>query len=201
MEKDNSIPVTQEEDDNNELQVNNTASITTTKELGAKKACNKKRKRTNKHKKQKTTNSEGNEITQNDVLLDILDDVNAKSKVAEQRNSARSHFNYFLKLRNEQLLAEGKPVEKSQFDELTFEDFDQGPYIGEFSNYLGQIARLYKNPANELISYGSATGYMGSIKNAILDKFHKQGVPSQLRTEVWKRKLIRVQSMKISQAK
>ena len=135
------------------------------------------------------------------MLLNILDDVNAKSKVGEKRTSAQSHFNCFLTLRNHQLLSTDKPAGKSNYGELSFDDIDKGPYIGEYANYLASVARLYMNPNNELISYASATGYMGSIKNALLDKFHRVGIPSQLKAEVWKRKTTRVQSMKLDQAK
>jgi len=200
MENADIVQVTQE-DGEVDIEVNTPSTPTADQQSTTKKGSTGKRKRTNKHKIRNRNDNISNTEGKSDVLLDILDDVNAKSKVAKQRNSARSHFNHFLKLRNEELFAQGKPVGKSKWDDLTFEDFDKGNYIGEFSNYLGQIARLYKNPANELISYGSATGYMGSIKNAILDKFHKEGVPSQLKAEVWKRKLVRVQSMKINQAK
>ena len=72
---------------------------------------------------------------------------------------------------------------------------------GEFANYIANVARMYMNPKNELISYLSASGYMGSIKNDLLDRFNRVGVPSQLQNEIWKRKLTRVRSIKCDQAK
>ena len=42
---------------------------------------------------------------------------------------------------------------------------------------------------------------MGAVKNDLLDKFHRIGVPSQLKEEVWRRKITRVRSIKVEQAK
>ena len=166
--------------------------------------------RSNQKRKQsrKTSQNNNNKLSQlsnnssksDDILMDIMDDTLCKSKVGEKRSSAQSHFDFFLTLRNTQLQSEGKDIGKTSYEDITFEDLNSGSYIGEYANYLAQVARLYRNVNNELISYGSAVGYMGAIKNYFLDKFSKVGIPLQLQEEQWKRKIARVRSMKRQQA-
>ena len=157
---------------------------------------NKKRSRTSSVLRNRAKNVT-EVVKENNVLLDILDSVNAKSKTGEKHSSARSHFEYYLALRNTKLIAEGKESGISSYDELTFDLVDKGPYIGEFANYIARVARMYMNPKKDLLSYLSATGYLGAVKNDLLDKFHRIGVPSQLKEEVWKRKITRVWSIKV----
>ena len=82
------------------------------------------------------------------------------------------------------------------YDDLTYEDIDKGPYIGEYIYYVSNTVRSFMKASNELISYGSASGYMGSIKNDLLDKYSRIGIPTPLVTEVWKRKMTRIRSTK-----
>ena len=189
----NSIPVTQDND-------------TTMQDIAATNEDNnsskpKKRSRKEIAREKRKAQISDNVSPDSDVLLDILDTINAKSKMGEKRTSAESHFDYFLAIRNNQLVAEGKEPGKSTFEELDFNDIDKGPYIGEFGNYIAKIARSYMNPKNDLISYQSAIGYMGAIKCHLIDKYHRVGVPQQLKEEVWKRKMTRIRSIKAEQAK
>ena len=78
-----------------------------------------KRKRKGGNGRRKKTSTADLDASE-DVLLNILDEVNAKCKVGEKRTSAKSHFNYFLELRNHQLLAAGKEPGRKNFDDLTF---------------------------------------------------------------------------------
>ena len=136
-------------------------------------------------------------------LLDILDRANAKTKVTEKRNSATRHFNFYLALRNAKLIELKQEVGPISYADLTFADIDKGPYIGGFAGYVANSARLYTKSSNPLISYGTASGYMGSIKNELLDRFHRAGVgiPSTLQNEVWKRMMNRVRSIKWEQCR
>lgn len=186
------IPVTQDLSITNDKSPQNTTNSTSPPP--------RKRSRTNSQKRKKNIALSQDSVG-DDIFLDILDGVNAKTKAGEKRSSAQSHFNYFLSLRNHQLAATGKPTGVSSYDALTFQDVDSGPYIGEFCNYIAKVARQFMNPKNQLISYLSATGYMGSIKNHLLDRFNREGVPNQLKDELWKRKLVRVRSIKCEQAK
>ena len=189
-----SIPVTQ--DDNHPISLDDSP---TNRNDDDSTAPAKKRSRLSNSKSRTTNISEVAKA--NNVLLDIVDSVNSKSKTVEKRTSARSHFDYFLALRNTKLTGEGKDAGISTFDELTFDDVDKGPYIGEFANYIARVARMYMDPKRNLMSYLSATGYLGAIKNALLDKFNPVGVPSQLKEEVWKRKITIVRGIKAEQAK
>ena len=167
------------------------------------------RKSNKKRRKSQAKTQEAVDLTlhsqTDNAIMDIMDDMNCKTKVAEKRKTSQSHFNFFLTIRNTKLLAEGKQAGKASHADITFEDVNTGTYIGEYANYLGQVARTHMNPKNELISCGSAAGYMSAIRTYFLDKFnsqgHNNGIPMQLQTELWKRKSSRVRSMKIMQAK
>ena len=134
-------------------------------------------------------------IPDDEKIGDILDPKKAHAKVREKRSSAARHFECYLAMKNKELLADNKPVVVSKIDEIKFEDVHTGNYVGEFCDYLATKAKRWCKPTGGPISYPSASGYMGSIKNMLLDKF-KQNVltPKQLQVETWKRYMSKLRS-------
>ena len=134
-------------------------------------------------------------IPDDEKIGDILDPKKAHAKVREKRSSATKHFECYLAMKNKELLANNKAVGVSKMDEIKFEDVHTGNYIGEYCDYLATKAKRWCKPTGGPISYPSAAGYMGSIKNMLLDKF-KQNVltPKQLQVETWKRYMSKLRS-------
>ena len=118
----------------------------------------------------------------------LLDPKTQRAKVKEKRCSAVKHFDYYMELKNKELLSDQKQIVISQFSDIKFADIDTGDYLGEYANYLADHATRYcKKDANQL-ALQTAQGYMGSIKNLLLDQFtSQQRIPRQLQAETWKR--------------
>ena len=128
-------------------------------------------------------------------IRDIMDPQNQHPKIKEKRTSAITHFDFYLSLKNKQLLSENKPAVVSSFKNLTYDDIDTGPYIAEYADYLSKSARKWCKPSESLISYASAAGYMGAVKNLLLDTYRSnKNVPKQLSTETWKRYMNKLRS-------
>ncbi len=81
-----------------------------------------------------------------------------------------------------------KAIGKTEYKALTFADVDTGTYISGFAFYLAKTAHRYKKVDEDLLSYGSATGYMSAIRSDLITKFRfDSAVLKQLSPDVWKR--------------
>ena len=94
-----------------------------------------------------TTDKPGNK-----KVSDIMDPSNQHPKIKEKRKSAVTHFNYYLNIKNAELVANSITVTVRNFDDLTYDDIDTGDYLAEYANYLSKEARKYCKPKNDLIS-------------------------------------------------
>ena len=98
-----------------------------------------------------------------------------------------THFNYYLNIKNAELLANSIPVTVKTFDDLTYDDIDTGDYLAEFADYLSKTARKWCKLTQDLISYGSAAGYMGAVKKLLVDKYrNSKSTPKQISGDTWK---------------
>ena len=128
-------------------------------------------------------------------VCDIMDPSNQHPKIKEKRKSAVTHFNYYLNIKNAELVANSITVTVRTFDDLSYDDIDTGDYLAEYANYLSKAARKYCKPKNDLISYASAAGYMGAIKNLLVDKYrNSKSTPKQITGDTWKRFLSKIHS-------
>ena len=127
---------------------------------------------------------------------DLLNDHNTKIKVIEKRQSATTRFNFYLALQAQARHNAGLEVGLTRFEDMTFEDSNSGRYIGEFADYLATTSRKYCKADSELVKYATAVNYMSAIKIMLIIKFKNVGVPLQLQTEVWKRYLETMRSVK-----
>ena len=113
-------------------------------------------------------------VTNNDEdspeISDIMDRDNARSKVKEKRNSAVSHFNFYLTMKNTKLKKQNLPKGRTDFNELSFEDVDKGHYIGEFANYLATTAKRRINQRKKMEK---------------LSKEENPSSPMQLQSDIW----------------
>ena len=156
---------------------------------------------TERRKRKRSNDADSNLISYE--TADILDPNNAKSKVKEKRKSAMSHFEHYLSLRNETLLKENKPTGPTKITEMAYEDFNTGSYMTEFAHYVANNARKYMKSNEELISYATASGYMGAIKNLVVDqyKMDDRGTPNQFSADIWKRYMHSIRSIKWEQCR
>ena len=123
------------------------------------------------------------------------------AKSVEKRSSMHSHFNYMLQLRTLKINngeAEGRFI--YDLADLTYEDVDSSTIVGEWASYLKSVATLHMKPDNELISYGTAIGYMSAFKVTMIEKYHTTGVPAQLQSEIWSRMLSKIRQFKFQYA-
>ena len=165
------------------------------------------KKNNTKTKDKSTANNELLDQESDIEVVDLLDVSKSKPKVKEKRKSAVSHFNYYLSIKNKKLERDGISVTVKTFEDLTFEDVHTGAYIGEFANYLANNAKSrinqkkkdgnLKKGGTKFIAYQTATGYMGAIKNLLIDKFkNKAKIPHNLSNEIWTRYMAQVRSQK-----
>ena len=114
-------------------------------------------------------------------VRDIVDPSNQHQKIKEKRNSAVTHFNYYLNIKNAELVANSITVTVRTFDELTYDDIDTGDYLAEYANYLSKTARKWCKPTQDLISYAYAAEYMGAVKKFLVDKYrNSKSTPNQI---------------------
>ena len=128
-------------------------------------------------------------------VRDIMDPANQHPKIKEKRKFSVTHFNYYLNVKNAGLVANSLPVTVRTFDDLTYDDIDTGDYMAEYANYLSKHARKWCKPTQDLISYASAAGYMGAVKNLLVDKYRSsKTTPKQITGDTWKRFLTKIHS-------
>ena len=122
-------------------------------------------------------------------------------KTMEKRTSMASHFNFCLAMRTEKIRngeMVGTPIES--FEDVTWEDLNEGSIVGEWASYLQDVARKNMKINQDFISYSTATGYMSSFKCALIDKFHKKGVPAQFESQIWSQMLAKIRQSKFQYA-
>ena len=119
------------------------------------------------------------------------------AKTMEKRSFMASHFNFCLAIRTEKNRKGemvGTPIET--LEDVTWEDLNEGSIVGEWASYLQDVARKNMQINQDLISYSTATGYMSTFKCALIDKFHKKGVPAQFESQIWLRMLAKIRQRK-----
>ena len=90
--------------------------------------------------------------------------------MVENRGLAIGHFNFFLQLRIGKKTTGKEEIVRICLADLTFMDIITGAFIGEFESYLAKTATKWMNPKESLLTYTTAVGYMGVIKNVLLVK-------------------------------
>ena len=156
----------------------------------------KKRKKRKTTAKKKLTEEELSAAARECPAVDILSGGgHVKSK--EKKQSMISHFDYFLKLRGENIKTgaiEGRQI--TNYADITYDDLDKTKLAGEFASYLANVATKYQKKDGAPISYQTATGYMSSFKCSMIDHYHLQGMPHQFTQQIWSRMLAQIRHSK-----
>ena len=66
-----------------------------------------------------------------------------RPKVKEKRRSAVKHFDFYIDMKNKELLLDQRKIIISRFSDIKFDDINTGDYLGEYANYLAQHATRY----------------------------------------------------------
>ena len=157
---------------------------------------NKKRKKRKTTTKKKLTEDELSAAARECPAVDILSG-GGHTKSKEKKKSMISHFEYFLKLRGENIKSgaiTGRQIIK--YTDITYDDLDQTKLAGEFASYLANVATKYQKKDGDPISYQTATGYMSSFKCSMIDLYHLQGLPQQFKPHIWSRMLAQIRHSK-----
>ena len=105
------------------------------------------KKKTKKRKtttKKKMTEEELSAAARECPAIDILSG-GGHTKSKEKKKSMISHFEYFLKLRGENIKSgaiEGRQIIK--YTDITYDDLDKTKLAGEFASYLANVATKYQ---------------------------------------------------------
>ena len=157
------------------------------------------KKKTKKRKtttKKKMTEEELSAAARECPAVDILSG-GGHTKSKEKKKSMISHFEYFLKLRGENIKSgaiEGRQMIK--YTDITYDDLDKTKLAGEFASYLANVATKYQKKDGDPISYQTATGYMSSFKCSMIDHYHLKGMPHQFTQQIWSRMLAQIRHSK-----
>jgi hypothetical protein len=135
-------------------------------------------------------NTDNNSINNNNELGHIYDECN-KAKVLEKRKNAKKHFNYYLQRHTN--------MSKKSIDDLDHSEITHD-LIGKYGTYMAKHARCKCNENNELLSYPTCSGYMGSIKAFFFQKFRENDVPIPFKADHWKGIMRALLTEKVSQA-